>query len=428
VAHFAFIAPPFLGHLNPMLALAGALVARGHRATFLAQSDAGPWIRGAGIDFAPVGRTSHPEGSLAAAHRRMARVNGVLGLSGVMRDLVAGTTMLTRDVPGACRALAIDMIVADQTEAAGGLVARHLDLPYVSVANALPLNQEPGIPPPFTSWSYERSDRARRRNLAGYRVSDFLMRPLHRTIAEQALAWRLGPLRRIEDCASSLAQISQTVESFDFPREHPPPVLHHVGPLRRAAPSDGCWQPPARDGRPLAFASLGTLQGGRATLFRRIARGAEELDVRLVLAHGGGLGPRAAASLPGRPAVFDFVPQEAVLREARLAILHGGLNTVMDALAAGTPIAVAPIAFEQGAIAARIVRCGAGLRVRRLSLTAAPFRRAMQQLLETPSFAEAARRLADEIAAAGGVARAANLVEIVLRTGRPVLAGARTLA
>jgi zeaxanthin glucosyltransferase len=64
--HFAFIAPPFLGHMHPMLALAGELVARGHAATFLHMEDAGPLVAGRGVGFRPVGRGSHPPGTLAA--------------------------------------------------------------------------------------------------------------------------------------------------------------------------------------------------------------------------------------------------------------------------------------------------------------------------------------------------------------------------
>jgi zeaxanthin glucosyltransferase len=350
----------------------------------------------------------------------MARVNGFVGLGGIIQDVAAATAMLARELPSACRALGIDMIVGDQTEAAAGLAARHLDLPYVSVANALPLNREPGVPPPFTGWRFDPSDWGRERNRGGYRVSDLLMRRHARVISDRASGWRLGALHTIEDCASPFAQISQTIAGFDFPRAVLPPAFHHVGPLRPPSRPPLLRMPP-RDERPLVFASLGTLQGGRVSLFRRIAEAARQLDVQLVIAHGGGLDPRAAASLPGSPATFDFVPQDEVLRHTNLAVLHGGLNTVMDALAAAVPIVAIPIAFEQGAIAARLEHAGAGRRIGRRFLTAGRLARAMRDTLATPSHAAAAARLAREIAAAGGVARAADIVETVLRTARPVL-------
>lgn len=401
-----------------MLALADELVGRGHKATFLLQSDAAPLV--ARHDVVALGAQSHPPGHLAGMVARMARADSVFGLGGVIRDVAAATDMLAREAPGACRALGIDMIVADQTEAAGGLVARHLGLPDVSIANALPLNREPDVPPPFTPWRYDPSSWGRERNQGGYRVSDWLMRRHAGVIARYAASWRLGWLCTIEDCASPLAQISQMVPGLDFPRISAPPQLHYVGPLRGDRAGTG-FSMPARDGRPLVYASLGTLQGGRAALFRRIATAAQRLDLQLVMAHGGKLRARDIAALPGRPAVFDFVPQAEVLRHADLAILNGGLNTVMDALAAGVPIVAIPIAFEQGAIAARLDHAGAGLRVGRGAFAGSALRRAMTTVRTQPRFKEAAKRLAAEIAAAGGTARAATIIETVLRTGRPVL-------
>ena len=418
MARIAFVAPPFLGHLNPMMALAGELSRRGHEPVFMHMEDARATLERRGFAFRPVGRDTHPPGHLRGVLGRMAGVNGPFGLMGIIRDVAAATDMLVRDLPDACRAERIDMIVGDQTEAACGLAARHLGLPYVSVANALPLNREPDVPPPFTGWRYDASGWGRERNAGGYRVSDRLMAPVRRVIAGHAARFRLGRLASIEDCVSPLAEISQTVAAFDFPRRALPATFHHVGPLRRSAERSS-FAMPADDGRPLVYASLGTLQGGRAGLMRTICRAADRLGVRLVLTHGGALGDRQIRDLPGRPFVHDFVPQDIVLAQAGLAVLHGGLNTVMDALAAGVPIVTIPLAFEQGAIASRIEHAGAGRRVGRTFLGAGRLSRAMRDVANRPSYRAAAHRLAGAIGEAGGVARAAGIVEAVLRAGRP---------
>ena len=418
---FAFVAPPLRGHLDPMSCLADHLVQRGHDATFIQQADAEHLVRSSKADFRPVGRQTHPPGHLAAITGRLAGSDGLFGLRGVLRDMAAATDMLTRELPDACRALAIDCIVSDQTEAAGGLVARQLGLPFVSVANALPLNGEPGVPPPFVGWQYDPSPWARERNLGAYRVSSWLMGPVQDVIAEHAARWKLGPLRTIEDCASPMAQISQTVPGFDFPRRSLPACFHHVGPLRRNEPEE--WSRPVGD-RPLAFASLGTLQGGRIGLFRRIAAAAERLDLELVIADGGRLDPEQARGLPGRPTVRSFLPQRAVLAQARLAFLHGGLNTVMDALAAGVPMIVTPVAFEQAAIAARIVRAGAGISLNRRWTGTGGFVRAAERILTDERYGVATQALRREVIDAGGVRLAADLVEQVARTGLPAMRGA----
>ncbi len=403
-----------------MAALARELSTRGDRVTFLHMRDAERLVAERGFAFRPVGERSHPPGTLREVLRRMGTVNGPFGLGGIIRDVAASTDMLCCDLPDALREIGADMIVCDQTEAAGGLVARHLGMPYVSVANALPLNREPSVPPPFTSWRYDTSRWGTERNLGGYRVSDMLMRGHGTIIAGFAEGWKLGRLRTIEDCASPLAQISQLVAGLDFPRSELSECFHYVGPLRGGEPTLPEFSMPEGDGRPPAFASLGTLQGRRAGLFRRIADAGAQAGLHLVLAHGGGLSDDQARALPGRPEAFAFVPQAEVLAASRVAILNGGLNTVLDALAAGVPIVVVPIAFEQGATAARLERAGAGRAVSRHFLKAGRLSRAIRQVMEDASFAAAATRLRVEIRDAGGVAIAADIVQAVSTTGRAV--------
>jgi zeaxanthin glucosyltransferase len=83
---------------------------------------------------------------------------------------------------------------------------------------------------------------------------------------------------------------------------------------------------------------------------------------------------------------------------------------VLDALASGVPLIVTPIAYEQGAIAARVEASGAGLAVRPRQVPRS-LGDACGRVLKEPRFRAAARRLGEESAAAGGVAAAAALVE-----------------
>jgi zeaxanthin glucosyltransferase len=136
------------------------------------------------------------------------------------------------------------------------------------------------------------------------------------------------------------------------------------------------------------------------------------------LAHGGRLSAAAIASLPGAPVVRDFVPQRAVLQQASVLITNGGLNTVLDAAAAGVPMLVVPIAFEQGAIAARVAHAGVGavLPPRRLSLDR--LRALVPALLGDAALRARARALGIAMAGYGGAVAAADLVEAAIGAGK----------
>jgi len=84
---------------------------------------------------------------------------------------------------------------------------------------------------------------------------------------------------------------------------------------------------------------------------------------------------------------------------------------VLDSLAHGVPVVAIPITYEQPAIARRVVHAGCGEAIGFRALSAARVRSALQRVLGDTGPRDAARRIADDIAQAGGVARAAVLVE-----------------
>ena len=422
--HFAVIAPPFMSHVRALEALAGELMDRGHRVSWVHMVDVRQLLRDRRTGFAAVGAASHAPGSLARLVARAARPGGPIGIARVIRDVAECTDMLCREAPALLRRLQVDAVLADQMEAAGGLVARALGLPFVSVACALPINREPRVPLPVMPWSWAADERGLHLNRHSERVYDWMMRRHARVIEHHARSLGLAPHRSLEDCLSPLAQVSQTVAAFDFPRSAVPPHLHHVGPLRSPAETAASWpaqwQPPS--GVPFVFASLGTLQGGRLTLLRRIAQACRAEGVAVLMAHCDRLDATQAAALTAAGAtwVTGFAPQQEAIARAAVVITHAGLNTVMDALQAGKPMLLLPIAFDQPGVAARVAHAGAGLRVLPALATVASLRSALRQLLSDPAFGQRAGALGMHVRAAGGVRRAADIVEMAVRTGQPV--------
>jgi zeaxanthin glucosyltransferase len=299
----------------------------------------------------------------------------------------------------------------DQNEPAGGSVAEHLGLPFVSVCPSLPLNREPGIPPPFVPWGYSTGWFGRARNGLGYTVSDRLIAPIQKVLNGFRGSWGLPSLRTPDDSFSRLAQLCQMPREFDFPRERLPSVFHYLGPfVDPAPPVNGAAFPFERlDSRPLVYASLGTLQSGAIDYFGRIAEACAPLDLQLVMATGSSAVD--AARFPGKPIVVSYAPQMELLRRASLVITHGGLNTVMQALACGVPMVAMPMTHDQPAIAARLARTGAGLVISPQQASAERLRSSIQAVMGTPGYGQAATLLRDAITRSGGVERAADIVE-----------------
>jgi zeaxanthin glucosyltransferase len=425
MAHFAVVAPALYSHFNTLSKLALELIARGHRVTFVHRPDAIDYVKDARIGFHAIGSDTHPAGSLPAMLARVAHPGSPLGLRRVILDMAASTTMLCRELPDALRRLQADFIVADQMEAAGGLVAEGIDMPFVSVACALPVNREPGIPLPVMPFMYEDSERAFKIVEGSTMVYDWMMRPHERAISAAARQLGLRPRAKLHECLSPLAQVGQIVPGFDFPRRALPPHFHHVGPLHSPAAAQTPAQspaelaallPPASSTRPFVYASLGTLVSQRFGLFKRIAQACARQDAQLLVAHCGGLDDAQVRALEriGDTRVHAFVPQLAVLARADAVISHAGANTVMEAIATSTPILALPIAFDHPGAAARVEYAGVGLRASPRFASVGELSGKLRRLLDEPGFRQRMAPLADQIRQAGGAPRAADVIEAAL--------------
>ncbi len=408
--HIAIIAPPTAGHLNPLVALGTSLVAAGHRVTLVHMADVAAMLPRGDVAFAPLDHPADRQGLLAEHYRKLAQPSGPVGLPRMIRSTAAMTELLLAALPATLTRLGVDAVVADSVEPAGALVARHLGLPFVTAITGLPLLREPMIPPPFLGWAYRADALGRNRNNGGYAVSDLLMRPVTRIVTTYAQLWGLDPDPQQQ--WSDRLQIAQCPAGLDFPRTALPPSFRYGAPWRLDEPVDDI---PESDGRPLIYCSLGSLQGARRSLFAAMTAACAAVGARAVVAHGGGLSDGDAASLPGDPLVRAFWSQTRILPHCSAAILHGGFNTVLDALAAGVPIVTAPLAFEQPATAARLKRIGAARIVSAADAAKGGLEPSLRHVLTDPGYRRAAGLLAAEMAMAGGAADAAACVEAALR-------------
>ncbi|MCP6059663.1 glycosyltransferase, partial [Klebsiella pneumoniae] len=89
---------------------------------------------------------------------------------------------------------------------------------------------------------------------------------------------------------------------------------------------------------------------------------------------------------------------QEVLKRCAAAVLHCGMNTVLDALAEGVPLVAMPIAFEQPATAARLAYAGVAEVVPAGRASRVRLANALRAVLTVPDYRLAARRIADEMA------------------------------
>lgn len=398
-----------------MTALGRSLQMRGHEVVIFGIADTEARVRAAGIDFHCIGRKDFPPGSLDKLDERLAGLHGLAALRLTLKRVRNSARMVLRDGPDAVRSAKVDALLVDEAEFAGN-VADHLGLPWISMALIPPMVPDDRFPPFWFGWPAGQGWLSRLRNRAAIHTLLRMAAPIFRDVNEQRIAWGLKPYARPEDGLSPLAQITHLPEALEFEvRGDKPAGLHYTGPFVHAKQRPAVDFPWDRlDGRPLIYASLGTLQNGQEGIFRSIAKACAGLDAQLLISLGGGLDPARLGRLAGDPLVVHFAPQLEILKRAALVITHAGLNTVLESLTEGVPMVAIPIGNDQPGVAARLKARGAGVVVSRRRLNAARLRRAVKLVLHDERYRQAARGLQESMRLVDGPSRAADLIEQAL--------------
>lgn len=389
---FGIICPAITGHLNPMTTLGSELQRRGHRVTVVGFLDAQPNAIAAGLGFKAIAQSEYPEGKTAQVFTQLGKLSGLAAFQYSISLFQEITTLLLQNAPRAITLSGIEALLVDQATPAGWTVAEYLDIPFVTVCSALVLNRDDSVPPYFMPWSYNPAWWARWRNRAGNYLIDRIMQPIMQVIGDTRLQWNLPPNSRIKDRFSKLAILSQQPAEFEFPRSDLPQWFHFTGPYH-----DSTGRPPVNfpfeklNGKPLIYASMGTLQNPLEHNFRCIAEACMGLDAQLVISLGGSAS-QEMSEFPGEPLIVEYAPQLELLQLASLTITHAGLNTTLESLSNGVPIVAIPIANDQPGVAARIAWTGTGEFIPLSRLSVPKLRAAIKRVLTEGSYKQNAVR------------------------------------
>ena len=419
--HFGLLCLTLNGHLNPMTTLGYELRCRGHRVTLIARLDAQSKALAAGLEFQPFGELKFPAGSAAEFSAKLGTLSGAAAFRHGISLFKQLTLTFLEEVPTIIQRIGTDFLLIDQASSGGSMIAEHLGIPFISVCCALMFNRDINVPPLTTNWAYRDTGWARLRNWLGYKAIDQAVKPITNLMLEYRQKWKLPPVQHDDDPYSDLAQLGQQPAEFEFPRSSLSPCFHFTGPFINMASREPAEFPfDQLTGQPLIYASLGTLQNRLLGAFALIAEACQTLDVQLVIALGGGSSPEDLPPLSGSPLVVRYAPQLELLQKTTLTITHAGLNTTLESLSNGAPMVAIPITHDQPGVAARIAWSGTGEVLALKRLTSNRLRQTIKTVLANPAYKNNALRLQIAIQKAGGVSKAADIVEKVIATGAAV--------
>lgn len=406
INRLGILAPPGRGHLYPATALGRRLKKHGYQVTIFDRCTAKAVVAAAGLQFHAIDITDKHNRAWAAGNEKLV---GPQSLS-VLR---AHALLVLRNAYSALAGAKVEALLVDQADLAGGTLADRLGIPFINLSMFPPVFLSEDVPPFIFPWKYREDNRAKLRNRRGNTVFARLFDTILSDVNEIRAQWKLPQLASLNDLFSKRAIVSQLPRILDFPRKLEPPPVCYTGPF-----NDGLGRPPIAfpwsrlNGKRIVYASMGTVRCASKQVFETIAAACARFDLQLVMTLGGmDLTPSDIEGAAPDAIIVHFAPQTELLRKASLCITHGGMNTVLDAVASGVPLVVLPVTDDQPGVAARIEWLGAGLPLplRRLSLDR--LTEHTETVLSNPRFLHVAKNLEAELKQIDGLELATEVIK-----------------
>jgi zeaxanthin glucosyltransferase len=317
---------PVTGHLNSMTGLARKLQSRGHEVVFIGVPDTERVIRAADLHFVPFCENEYPPGSIDKSWGAVANLRGLDVVRYTTRVLIPELLRAAvKHLPVKIAETGVKALVLDSGFRFVEIVPIHLRVPYVLIWSVLHLDFSGATPLSLYGWAHETTPEAMARNVEGLQIFGELRGPM------LAIAQAYADRNELEiDCSNpaatscELAAITQTPKEFDFPIPELPPGFHYAGPLHDnegREPIPFSWE--KLTGKPLIYASMGTLVNGLKNVYRTILEAVSEFpEMQMVLSVGRNVDPNDLGPLPANTIVVPIAPQIELLKRATLCITH----------------------------------------------------------------------------------------------------------
>lgn len=385
---------PAPGHVNPSLEVIRELVARGHRVTYANDPSMGDVIAATGAELKPY-RSTLPKTNIEGADQSSEAEKSWEG------DAIDQLTLFQDDYESMLPQLRAlyeddkpDLFLYDIAGGPARILAHQWNIPLLQLS------------PTYVAWEgYEDDIRPMmdemRRDPRGAAYFERQRKFLDDNgITMDASEFFGRPPRAVVLIAKSMQPHSDRVNED---------VYTFVGPALPIRRTTANWVSPPD--KKLLLISLGSAFTANADFYRRCLDAFGSLpDWHVVLQIGRHVSTDDLGELPDNVETHPWVPQFDILRKADAFLTHAGMGGASEGMFTGTPMIAAPQAVDQFENADALVTAGVAVRVDSATVTAGELRQALQTISE-PQLRRRSAELAQELEAAGGAARAADIAE-----------------
>ncbi|HTQ54992.1 MAG TPA: nucleotide disphospho-sugar-binding domain-containing protein [Bryobacteraceae bacterium] len=428
MARLLFTVWPYPTHLDPFIALAQTMRARGHDVAFYTGGGALPVLAREGFHCFPFrevvwDRVARTVDDLIAGRKRPSQMRRLWP-----QFLVATVPAQVRDLDQVLRAWQPAALVCDIALWAPILVLRERHCLPVAAFSHVAHCILPGPEGPIQGMALPRRRGAWQTAFGG--IAAIAARLVTARTRRRANALRRGfglaPLSRSINAYTGTLPLYLVpgAPEFDNNRQDLPPSVHYVGPClwdKPAGQPPPDWLPDLPKDRPVVLVEEGALFTHEPRVLELAARSLAWLPLTVVLLAGKGRDPGRTGIRTTAPNVIlkPHAPLSDVLPLASALITNGNSESVLAALQAGLPTVVLPSIWDQAEMAWRVQETGVGLRLSPWHASPKSMRKAVCRVLDDPVYRANAQRMGAILAGYGGPRRAAECIEALLEAKSP---------
>jgi rhamnosyltransferase subunit B len=412
VSRFVFTTLGSLGDLHPYIAIARELTTRGHQAVLVTMEDYREMVEKAGIDFVPIPPSINAREDRHELIKRLFHVRN--GPKILLREIVMPYLQpVYEQLMGASREA--DLLISHPLTVTLPLVAERRNLPWVSTVLA-PMSFMSCVEPPLIAGA-QWVRLLRRFGVTPYRLLFELMKgSVH--------SWE-APLR---DFRRQMGfQVPKQLALFEG-QYSPLLNLALFDPLLAQPQTD--WPSntricgtPVFDGHiedeqalyelqrflaegepPIVFALGSSAVWIAGDFWHKAIQATQRLQRRAILL----CGPHMPDAVPAGIKAFSYLPYSKVFPHAAAVVHQAGIGTLTQALRAGRPQLIVPVAFDQPDNADRAVRLGIARTLPFRKVSVQKLTQELNTLLSSPGYSDKAQSIADATLSINGAARAAD--------------------
>lgn len=388
MSRIVFFCIPAQGHTNPTLGVVRELIARGHEVLYYSYESMREGIEAAGAKFISCD-TYDPQLRLSA--RDGERLGKDLTFS--TKLLVDMTLALDDAILRDMNELHPDVIVADSMAVWGKLIARKLNIPFVSSTTTFAFNQY--------------SSKVMGKSGAGLLSMLWAMPRINKDLSR--LRTKGYPVKNILDVIAndnSTDTIVYTAPEFQPCAETFSNKYAFVGASIRPIS-----EPMEKSIMPTVYISMGTVLKDRKDFYENCIAALRDQPYRVIISTGETEGD--FGEIPADMTIVPKVDQIAVLSVSDVFLTHCGMNSVNEALYFGVPMVLLPQTPEQGGVANRTAQVGAGLALEKTN--PASILAAVQSVLNTGTYRQAAQFLSQSFRTHNAATEAADKIESIIK-------------